>query len=223
MTKSTWKNTATLLKCEGFQSMPATAFDVLLFDLGGVLVELTGVPVMLEWTRGRFTEDQLWQTWLSSPAVRAFESGKSTPEQFGGAMIVEFGLPVSATAFLDEFRMWPRRTYPGTRMLLKNLAKRYTLASLSNISEMHWERLCDEMDLPPCFNCNFPSFETGYVKPDRDAFTHVLDSLACRAERVLFMDDNAANVKAARSLGIAAYTAAGLAGVEAALKKAAVC
>lgn len=198
--------------------MPTRPFDVILFDLGGVLIELTGVPVMLEWTRGRFTEDQLWKRWLSSPAVRAFESGRSTPEQFSGAMVAEFGLPVSTTAFLDEFLLWPRRTYPGTRALLRTLADRYTLASLSNISAMHWERISNEMDLPPCFNSNFPSFKTGYVKPDREAYINALDTLGCQPERVLFMDDNAANVNAARAVGMTAFTVAGLPGVEAVLR-----
>ena len=201
--------------------MTAKAYDVLLFDLGGVLIELTGVPVMLAWTRGRYTEDQLWEKWLSSPAVRDFERGRTTPEQFGNAMVAEFDLPVSTEAFLSEFLFWPHRTYPGTRTLLRNLADRYTLASLSNISAMHWERVCAEMDLVPYFSANFPSFETGYVKPDAEAFVNALEALGCRPERALFMDDNAANVQAARSLGITAFTVSGLSGVQSALQKAA--
>jgi len=203
--------------------MPARPFDVLLFDLGGVLIELTGVPVMLEWTRGRFTEDQLWERWLSSPAVRAFETGQSTPETFSGAMIAEFGLQVSNETFLSEFLYWPRRTYPGTQTLLTDLAQQYTLASLSNISAMHWDRICSGMDLAPYFSNNFLSFQTGYVKPDREAYMHALEALDCRPGKVLFMDDNRANVETARSLGMAAFTVDGLAGVEAVLKKEAVC
>ena len=198
--------------------MSVRPFDVLLFDLGGVLIELTGVPVMLEWTRGRFTEEQLWERWLSSPAVREFESGNSTPETFSGAMIAEFGLSVSNETFLAEFLYWPRRTYPGTQALLTSLGEQYTLASLSNISEMHWERICREMDLIPYFSSNFPSFETGYVKPDREAFLHAVEALECRPERVLFMDDNQANVETARSLGMAAFPVNGLSEVEAVLK-----
>ncbi len=200
--------------------MSVQSFDVILFDLGGVLIELTGVPTMLAWTRGRFTEEQLWERWLSSPAVRKFEKGRSTPEQFGGAMVAEFELDVSTDTFLNEFLYWPSRTYPGTRALLQKLANAHTLASLSNISEMHWERICNEMDLAPYFSSNFPSFKTGYVKPDREAFINAIDALECRPERVLFMDDNTANVETARSLGITAFTVAGLTGVEAALRKA---
>ncbi len=200
--------------------MSARPFEIILFDLGGVLIELTGVPIMLAWTRGRLTEAQLWEMWLSSPAVRKFESGRSDPAQFGHAIIAEFGLPVSTETFLDEFLLWPRRTYPGTRALLRSLANRYTLASLSNISEMHWERICTEMKLTPYFNCNFPSFKTGYVKPDKKAYTNALDTLKCRPDQVLFMDDNTANVDTARALGMTAFTVAGLMGVKTVLERA---
>ena len=203
--------------------MRTEPFDVILFDLGGVLIELTGVPAMIEWTKGRFTEDQLWERWLSSPAVREFEKGQSTPEQFSGAMIAEFDLDVSADMFLSEFLYWPRRTYPGTKTLLEDLASRYTLASLSNISELHWERICNEMELTALFNSNFPSFKTGYVKPDREAYLNALGKLKCRPERVLFMDDNAANVNTAVSMGMTAYTVAGLSGVKSVLKMANIC
>ncbi len=202
--------------------MRAKPFDVILFDLGGVLIELTGIPTMIAWTRGRLTPDQLWERWLSSPAVRKFEKGRSTPEQFSGAMVDEFGLAVSADVFLNEFLYWPRRTYPGTRTLLQNLSTRYTLASLSNISALHWERICNEMDLASYFSNNFPSFKTGFVKPDKEAYINALAELDCRPERVLFMDDNAANVNTAVSLGMTAFTVAGLPGVKSALKKAAI-
>jgi HAD superfamily hydrolase (TIGR01509 family) len=203
--------------------MRTEPFDVILFDLGGVLIELTGVPAMIEWTKGRFTEDQLWERWLSSPAVRKFERGQSTPQQFSGTMIAEFDLDVSADMFLSEFLYWPRRTYPGTKTLLENLASRYTLASLSNISALHWERICNEMELTALFNSNFPSFETGYVKPDREAYQNALEKLKCRPERVLFMDDNAANVNTAVSMGMTAFTVAGLSGVKSVLKMANIC
>ncbi len=203
-------------------AMQAEPYDVIMFDLGGVLIELTGVPVMIEWTQGRFTPDQLWEKWLTSPAVRAFESGCSTPDQFSRAMLAEFDLAVPADEFLNAFLYWPSRTYPGTQQLLTSLATRFTLASLSNISALHWNRICSEMDLASHFHNNFPSFQTGLVKPDKAAYLNALKALDCRPERTLFMDDNTANVDTAASLGMTAFTVAGLTGVNAALKSAAV-
>jgi hypothetical protein len=51
--------------------------DAILFDLGGVLVELSGIGQMLSWSRGIRDTTELWQRWLHSPAVRRFETGVS--------------------------------------------------------------------------------------------------------------------------------------------------
>lgn len=48
----------------------ADKIQVALFDLGGVLVELRGVPTMLAWLDHRVSLEELWKLWLSSPTVR---------------------------------------------------------------------------------------------------------------------------------------------------------
>ena len=58
--------------------------------MGGVLVELTGVPTMLSWSR--LTEAEVWQRWLHSPAVRRFESGNGSAEEFAREIIDELTL-----------------------------------------------------------------------------------------------------------------------------------
>ena len=44
-------------------------FDAIVFDLGGVLIELGGVTRMLELLDHRITVEELWTRWLSSPCV----------------------------------------------------------------------------------------------------------------------------------------------------------
>jgi hypothetical protein len=48
--------------------------DLVLFDLGGVLIELGGVAAMME-LAGIDTDDELWLRWLSCRWVRTFERG----------------------------------------------------------------------------------------------------------------------------------------------------
>jgi HAD superfamily hydrolase (TIGR01509 family) len=180
------------------------AFDVILFDLGGVLIELAGVERMLEWCPGLGTTEELWRRWLHSPAVRRYETGASTGEEFAGEIVREFVLPVTPDDFLAAFAYWPRALYPGVPELLAALAPRYRLASVSNTNPLHWERFCGEWALDACFHANFPSHEVGKLKPDADYFDHVVAALGFDRARILFVDDNRINVEAAAALGLTA-------------------
>jgi len=176
--------------------------DAILFDLGGVMIELAGVERMLEWSPSLGTTDELWRRWLGSPAVRAYETGRTNREAFADAIVAEFALPVDAETFLGEFAWWPRSLHPDAGPLLAALASRYRLASLSNTNELHWHRFARDWDLPAMFHHNFPSFMVGRLKPDADYFEHVLDALGIAADRALFVDDNRINVEAARAVGL---------------------
>src|SRR5687767_14535202 len=92
-------------------------FDVILLDLGGVLIELTGSSRLLEWSTHIKSIEELWQVWLTSPSVRLFETGRRSPEQFAVALKAELRLEVSVEQFLTEFTGWPTRPYPGSHEL----------------------------------------------------------------------------------------------------------
>ena len=178
--------------------------DAILFDLGGVLIELAGVERMLAWSPSLGTTDELWRRWLGSPAVRGYETGRTDRHAFADAIVAEFGLPVARDAFLAEFAWWPKTLHPGARDLLAALAPRYTLASLSNTNELHWDRFERDWSLPAMFHHNFPSYAVGKLKPDAEYFEHVLDALGVDAANALFVDDNRINVDAARAVGLQA-------------------
>ena len=193
------------------------AIEAILFDLGGVLIELAGVEQMLAWCPDLPDTAELWRRWLGSPAVRRYETGAAAREEFAAEIAAEFRLPVDGATFLAAFERWPRALYPGATALLAELAPRYRLASVSNTNELHWERFCRDWSLDAHFHHNFPSHEVGALKPDAEYFGHVIDALGVPAARVLFVDDNAINVEAAASLGIVARRVAGVDGVRDAL------
>ncbi|MDI6774437.1 MAG: HAD-IA family hydrolase [Verrucomicrobiota bacterium] len=198
--------------------MPRDDYDVAMFDLGGVLIELGGVTKLLEWTASRLTAAQLWHKWLASPAGRLFEAGAMAPNDFARAMAREFELPVTPEVYLREFIGWVVKPYPGSHDLLRRLSGFYTLACLSNTNGLHWPRMRDEMGLGQFFRHIFVSHETGLVKPDQEAFEHALNALSCPSERVLYFDDSEPNVSAAAALGMAAYRVNGIEDITARLR-----
>jgi len=194
-------------------------FKVILFDLGGVLVELTGVPIMLQWTKHKYDVEALWEKWLHSPAVRSFETGRSTPDQFAEDIINEMDLPVATHEFIERFIHWPRGLLPGVPQLLEGLENDYTLACFSNSNSLHWPILMHDMALDTKFSFHFGSHLMGKVKPDKEAFDHVIRQLNCRPSSILFFDDNILNVRGALEAGIAAYQVQGPQEIERVLEK----
>ena len=205
------------------EKMPSnTGVDVVLFDLGGVLVELSGVGQFSEWVGNGVTHDQIWHRWLTSPAVRAFESGRIEPHPFADMLIAEFELPVGRDELLAAFTAWPRGLLPGAADLVKRVSRHQVCATLSNTNALHWERFIGEMQLEHLFHHHFASHLTGRLKPDPEVFEHVLASLECAPSRVLFVDDQPLNIEAARRAGLQAVLARGVAEAEQALAAAGV-
>ncbi len=86
--------------------------QVVLFDLGGVLIELGGVASMRELT-GIDSDDELWRRWLGCPWVRRFESGQCSADEFAAGVVADWQLTVAPQVFLDAFEAWPVGPFPG--------------------------------------------------------------------------------------------------------------
>jgi putative hydrolase of the HAD superfamily len=196
------------------RSTPLKDIRVLLFDVGGVLVQLNGVEVMLDWLGGRLTMEQMWRAWLHSTSVRQFETGKIDAQAFASGVIAEFGLPVESQQFLESFKSWPTGLYPGTLEMLARIPRSYGRALLSNSNDLHWPRVIGEMRLGAAFDRHFVSHLTGRIKPDPDAFADVVESMGYAPADVLFLDDNSINVEAARRFGMRAFRVRGVAETE---------
>jgi HAD superfamily hydrolase (TIGR01509 family) len=191
--------------------------QVLLFDVGGVLVQLSGVKTMLEWMGETATSEEMWHMWLHSTPVREFERGRMDAAEFAAAVTAEFRLPVQPQEFLDSFTGWVTGLYPGTLEMLAQIPSSYQRAVLSNSNVLHWTRVIDDLRLGAAFEHQFVSHLTGRIKPDADAFQGVVESLGCRPKDVLFLDDNILNVEAAKRFGMQAIRVQGIGETRAAL------
>jgi glucose-1-phosphatase len=194
----------------------ADQIRVVLFDVGGVLVELTGVATIQQW-RPEFTAEEIWRRWLHSPTVRAFESGRMDAECFAAGVVRELEIDVAPAQFLSAFASWVTAPFPGAHDLLKRIPIRYRRALLSNSNSIHWPRVSDEMAFGDAVDHCFVSHLTGVMKPDAEAFQHALRALQCTPQEAIFLDDNLINVEAAQRLGIHATVVRGAAEAEQAL------
>ncbi len=190
-----------------------TSVDLILFDLGGVIIELTGVEKMLDWSTDITSEKDLWDRWLASRAVRDFESGQSTPDHFARTIITEFNLSITPGSFLKAFTRWAQGLYSGVDTLLTSLSDHFALGILSNTNEIHWHRFETKMNFLHHFDYAYPSHLTGRLKPDRETFRYVARDSGYLPDRILFFDDNPLNIESAKSTGMKAFTVSGVSGV----------
>ncbi|WED25664.1 HAD family phosphatase [Vibrio sp. DW001] len=175
-------------------------FEVILFDLGRVVVGLGDSPVPKCWLKAE--NSMPIETWFISEFGQKFEKGQISAVEFTTQFKQQFELEQSVEEIMEAFTAWPTGIFPTMPQTLTELRGRYHLAVLSNTNELHFPRLIEEFGIAEYFDTIFVSHHMHKAKPERAAFEHVLDVLEVAPDKVLFLDDNQQNIEAAASLGI---------------------
>lgn len=196
-----------------------TTPDVLLFDLGGVLVEFSGIEGLRRLLRAPADEAAVRQRLVACPLLRQFEVGALEPLAFADAFVTAWDLVVPPTTFLREFRSWSRALLPGARELLDALRPQYRLAALSNSNAVHWDRNTTDLGVTGLFDAAYSSHQLGCHKPEPAIYREALARLGVPAARVAFFDDLEPNVAGARAEGITAFHVRGVGELTACLRE----
>jgi glucose-1-phosphatase len=197
--------------------MPETPnIQVVLFDLGGVLIDLGGVPPMKTFARID-SDEEMWQRWLTCRWVRSFERGECSPDEFAAGVVGDWALEVEPAVFLESFRSWPGGPLPGAVELVAEVQASVPIGCLSNTNAMHTENEFAKYEMFDAFDYRFLSYQLGLVKPDRALFERVAELLPVAPGRVAFLDDNLMNVEGATEAGFVARHVRGVDEARAAL------
>jgi putative hydrolase of the HAD superfamily len=191
-------------------------YRYIVFDLGGVLVELDRSPIPEKF----FPPNRIMTVaeWSALPVAHRFERGEVGATEFAETIIADFDLRISVPDFIRHFSKWPKRAYPGAGELLHALARKYDLAILSNCNEIHWPMMRRDFGIFKYFKEIFSSLLIGMTKPSEGVYRYVVDQLACEPGDILYFDDNEKNVEAATRLGIRSIQVLGLDAVKACLE-----
>lgn len=191
------------------QALPdIQAYDTLIFDLGGVIINLD--------TQATF---------------RAFlaHNANLTPEiiHHPAALRYEMGL-ISDARFRDEVRgmISPRLTdeeidecwnamildIPEWRLdLLRRLRNNHQLFLLSNTNDIHLRRVAERLGphkltaMDELFDRAYYSHRMNKRKPDTAIYEQVISENDLQPGATLFIDDNPDNIEGARKAGLHAY------------------
>lgn len=183
--------------------------DWLVFDLGGVVVEVapaaatidrlatlsaTDRATLADLLRERFTEHPF------SLAER-FQIGELGPAGFARALNAQLARPLAFDTIVGALEGMLLGEKAETGVLLERLAAHYRVACFSNTNAVHWQYMQRWFRFFAHIERAFASQEVGYAKPDARAFARVADALAAPAERCLLIDDREVNVEGARAAG----------------------
>jgi putative hydrolase of the HAD superfamily len=178
-----------------------------LFDLGNTLIKLAYERVLENICRdASIGRDELVELLEEPGAYRDMERGAITFWEFYEFLCDRADYRGSIREFHDVWSDFFDGTAAGVEELLERVRARYRVAFVSNSNEVHAELIPRKFaslfrkDDRFIFSHRFKA-----AKPDPEIFRRALETVGATAEQVVFIDDLAENVAAARSLGMQAF------------------
>lgn len=197
------------------------AVDALLFDLGGVVIEIDWGRVFQAWAdAARVSPVDIAARFSFDDAYEAHERGEITSHAYCAHLRGALGVPLADDELLAGWNALFVAPVPGMTALLERLAGAYPLYAFSNTNAAHvayWKPRYRAALQP--FSAVYCSCEIGVRKPDAAAFDDVARRIGVAPGRIAFLDDSEGNVAGARSAGLLAGTVRSAAEVREALQQ----
>jgi putative hydrolase of the HAD superfamily len=196
-------------------------FDVILFDVGGVL--LTN-----GWDHGerraaveRFHLNREELEARHAKAADAWERGESTLDQYLDEAVFYEPRNFTREEFFDFMLEQSQLLKDGAMEILKELSASNgcMVGALNNEARETNEFRFGKFDLRRYFKVALSSCYVGLRKPEPAIYRRALDILGTRPQRVLFIDDRAENVAGGAASGMTAIQFKGEASLRAELER----
>ena len=180
--------------------------EALLFDLGGVVIEIDFGRVFSAWAaRSGMHPDALRKRFRFDEAYERHERGEIDGGQYFEHLRRSLNLDLDDASLASGWNSIYVREIPNVRSLLARLASRIPVYAFTNSNPTHmtaWER--EFADVLSLFRTVFVSSSIGRRKPEADAFQAVSDAIGVPLEKMMFFDDTEENVKGAQAAGMTA-------------------
>ena len=181
-------------------------FDVILFDIGGVLLtngwDHRERSVVIE----QFELDREAVESRHAKAFEEWERGELTKDEYLDAVVFYEPRNFSREAFFAAMCAQSKELPNGALCILKELAAsdKCRIGALNNEARETHEYRVNTFGLHNYFQYTFTSCYMGVRKPDARIYLRALGILGDRPERSLFIDDRLENVAAAAAVGMKA-------------------
>jgi len=183
-----------------------SSVDVLLFDLGRVVLDINFDSVMATWAgHAGCSPADLASRFVVNDSFKHHETGRIDDAAFFADLRQSLGIGLSDAQFLEGWNAIFAGEMPGIAPLLAGAAQRLPLYAFSNTNPAHVTHFSKTYaGVLGHFREIFLSSSIGLRKPDAEAYDHVVKAIGVPASRILFFDDSAANIEGARARGLCA-------------------
>jgi FMN phosphatase YigB (HAD superfamily) len=180
--------------------------DVLLFDIGRVVLDISFDKVMSVWAgHAGCAPSDLASRFAVNDDFRHHETGRIDDAAFFESLRRSLGIGISDAQFLEGWNAIFTGEMTGIAPMLARAAKRMPLYAFSNTNPAHVEHFTKAYaDVLGHFRGVFLSSSIGLRKPDAEAYDHVVRAIGVPASKILFFDDSAVNIEGARARGLVA-------------------
>jgi HAD superfamily hydrolase (TIGR01509 family) len=189
-------------------NLPLTpsSVDVLLFDLGRVVLDISFDSVMANWAgHAGCAPADLARRFVVNDSFKHHEIGRIDDAAFFAGLRQSLGIGLTDAQFLEGWNAIFAGEMPGIAPLLAGAAQRLPLYAFSNTNPAHVAHFSQAYTgVLSHFREIFLSSSIGLRKPDAEAYDHVVKAIGVPASRILFFDDSAANIEGARARGLCA-------------------
>ena len=178
----------------------------ILFDLGGVLIDLAPSRVFEHWAKAAdVTPASLAARWKIEAAYKAHEEGKMEFIEFTSHLQKQLGISITQSDWKTGWNALLGQPFPELLPRLSALAKRIPLYCFSNTNQTHWTALTARTNHPQLggfFQKIYLSYAIGRRKPNVESYRWVTNDMGYRPTDIAFLDDNAANIHGAKRAGL---------------------
>ena len=180
-------------------------FDTIIFDLGGVLMNLnikrciaSFEALMGEETTRHILGMDTDGEGVAETLMQKYEAGLVTTDEFIGE-ILKYCKEGTTPQQVTEAWISMHDGIPQERIgyLRKLHDEGYRICLLSNNNDIHWNDVCEKYDIGDCFDHVFLSHILHCSKPDEKIFRHVCSVVNSNPRHTVYIDDLEANRKAA--------------------------
>ena len=185
-------------------SPTAAAIKAVIFDWGGVLEALPDATAFAEWETRLGLAPASLQTILWGPVWEQVEQGTATVADYEAQVCRDCGFTSRAQleAFYTAF--YPHHLYKEMLAAVRALRAQYGVALLTNGFQGPDQPIERPTGIHPTqlVDHYVNSAEVGLRKPMRAIFQLTLERLGVAPDEAVFIDDNPANIAAARAAGL---------------------